>query len=75
MMQARWIFVLWISICLGGVTTAEEGFAPAPEQVTPLLVGQKLPTLVLQTADGKTFDLNAENSEKPLVVVFYRGHW
>jgi len=74
-MSKRWILALWVLICLGNAANAEDNFAPAPEQVSPLLVGQKLPPLVLQTADGKTFDLNVENSQKPLVVVFYRGHW
>jgi hypothetical protein len=75
MMQMKWFWVLLMAICLGGGAKAEEGFAPVPEQVSPLLVGQKLPILVLQDADGKNFDLNVENSQKPLVVVFYRGHW
>lgn len=74
-MPKRWVMTLWVLICLSQVAIAEEGFAPAPEQVSPLLVGQKLPELVLQTADGIPFDLNVENNQKPLVVVFYRGHW
>ena len=74
-MSNRWMVSLWVIICLSQAAIAEEGFAPAPEQVSPLLVGQKLPQLVLQTDDGKPFDLTVENSQKPLVVVFYRGHW
>lgn len=61
---------LWV-----GATFAEEGFAPAPEGVRPLLIGQELPALTLTADNGDTFDLNAANSKKPLVVVFYRGHW
>lgn len=70
------MFGLLIALLLwANVTSAEEGFAPAPEDVGPLLIGQELPELILKTADGEVFDLNVANSKKPLVVVFYRGHW
>ncbi|MDA0712015.1 MAG: hypothetical protein O3B73_17595 [bacterium] len=60
---------------LSGACYAEDGFAPGPDQVSPLLVGNALPELVLKTAEGSSFDLNVENARKPLVIVFYRGHW
>ena len=66
--------VLGLFLCLNPVS-AEEGFAPAPDAVQPLLVGQQLAPLTLTDADGNPFDLNAQNKKKPLVVVFYRGHW
>ena len=70
------VFGLLIALFLwANVTSAEEGFAPSPEDVRPLLIGQELHVLNLKPADGDVFDLNAVNSKKPLVVVFYRGHW
>lgn len=75
MIKVRWFMMVLALVFLVGTATAEEGFAPAPEQVHPLLVGRELPTLALKTTDDMLFDLNAENAKKPLVVVFYRGHW
>lgn len=64
------VLFLWV-----GVASAEEDFAPTPDAVQPLLVGQQVPALTLTGSDGNTFDLNAQSKKKPLVVVFYRGHW
>jgi len=46
-----------------------------PEDISPLLYGEKIPTAVLSDASGKSFDLNKAISEKPTVLVFYRGGW
>lgn len=46
-----------------------------PEDISPLLVGESIPVLTLPTADGKSFDLNKSVSEKPTILVFYRGGW
>lgn len=67
-------FVLCLVLCVGKAAS-EDGFAPAPDQVRPLLVGHKLPELELISEKGVPFDLAQENKQKPLVVVFYRGHW
>lgn len=67
-------FVLCLLFCVGKAAS-EDGFAPAPDQVRPLLVGHKLPDLELLSEKGIPFDLALENKKKPLVVVFYRGHW
>jgi len=67
-------FVMCLLLCVS-VVTAEDGFAPAPDQVSPLLVGHKLPALKLTSEKGTLFDLAEQNKTKPLVVVFYRGHW
>lgn len=43
---------------------------------TPLQVGASMPAdSVVQTVDGKSFDLNAAVAEKPTVLIFYRGGW
>lgn len=46
-----------------------------PEDVSPLLYGEKIPKAVLPDASGKSFDLNKAISEKPTILVFYRGGW
>jgi len=46
-----------------------------PEDISPLLNGEKIPTVMLPDASGKNFNLNKAISEKPTVLVFYRGGW
>ncbi|MBD3290084.1 redoxin domain-containing protein, partial [candidate division KSB1 bacterium] len=38
-------------------------------------VGSKIPTVHLKKYDGSPFDLNAAVSQKPTVLIFYRGGW
>ncbi|WP_199768614.1 peroxiredoxin-like family protein [Sphingobacterium sp. HMA12] len=45
------------------------------EDISPLLYGEKIPGAVLSDVSGKSFDLNKAFSEKPTVLVFYRGGW
>jgi len=46
-----------------------------PEDISPLLAGEQIPTLKLQTVSGEDFDLNKSISETPTILVFYRGGW
>ncbi len=49
--------------------------AQTAEQVTPILNGQELPDVNLVTVDGKPVNLRELASEKPSVIIFYRGGW
>jgi peroxiredoxin len=46
-----------------------------PTDVSPLLIGEAIPTVVIPAADGKSYDLNQKISNKPTILVFYRGGW
>lgn len=46
-----------------------------PEDISPLLVGEKIPKLTLSNAKGESIDLNKAVAEKPTILVFYRGGW
>ncbi len=46
-----------------------------PEDISPLLPGEQIPVLRLQKASGEMFDLNKSVSQKPTILVFYRGGW
>ncbi|WP_353718290.1 peroxiredoxin family protein [Dyadobacter sp. 676] len=46
-----------------------------PEDVSPLLAGEQIPVLRLVKSSGESFDLNKSVSEKPTILVFYRGGW
>lgn len=46
-----------------------------PEDISPLLIGEHIPVMVLPDKDGKMFDVNKSAMEKPTVLVVYRGGW
>lgn len=45
------------------------------EDISPLLIGEKLPNTNLRDAQGKTILLSEVLKIKPTVLVFYRGGW
>lgn len=45
------------------------------EDISPLLIGEKLPDAQLQNPDGKTVEIKEILSQKNTVLVFYRGGW
>lgn len=46
-----------------------------PEDISPLFNGEKIPVAQLPDVSGKIFDLNKAVSEKPTILIFYRGGW
>jgi peroxiredoxin len=46
-----------------------------PQDISPLLIGEQIPKLILSKASGETFDLNKSVAQKPTILVFYRGGW
>lgn len=50
-------------------------FPEKPENISPLLIGETIPALTLPDANGKSTDLKALVSQKPTILVFYRGGW
>lgn len=46
-----------------------------PEDVSPLLIGEKIPAINLKTARGESFDLNESIKSKQAILIFYRGGW
>lgn len=46
-----------------------------PEDISPLLIGESIPTVRLKDASGKEFDLNGAIASKPTILIFYRGGW
>lgn len=45
------------------------------EDISPILIGEKLPNANFQNAEGEYVQLKAVLEEKPTVLVFYRGGW
>jgi peroxiredoxin len=46
-----------------------------PQDISPLLNGEKIPVINLPDASGKNFDLNKAIAKKPTILIFYRGGW
>lgn len=64
------------SIVTGSAAAPTGSTVPtSPEAVCPLLNGQKIPTLNLNTLENKSFDLSAAIAKKPTILIFYRGGW
>ncbi|WP_318641117.1 peroxiredoxin-like family protein [Flavobacterium ardleyense] len=65
-------------LILFSISATVPTFAQVPtkaEDVSPLLIGEILPEASLQNADGKVLKLSTILSQKPTVMVFYRGGW
>jgi peroxiredoxin len=57
-------------------TVMSKNMTPAkPTDISPLLIGESIPTVVVPDAAGKAYNLNDKVSEKPTILVFYRGGW
>ena len=55
--------------------SARAELAPSAAAAKPLAVGATAPAVTVQAADGTAFDLGAALSEKPTILIFYRGGW
>lgn len=56
--------------------TFYEGEVPTKaEDISPLLVGETVPSVKLSSLEGKTIDILEKVKEKPSIIVFYRGSW
>ena len=43
--------------------------------ISPLLIGEKVPKIKVRSAKGKKVSLYKLLREKPIVLIFYRGGW
>lgn len=57
------------------VVHAQNTLPAKPEDVSPLLIGEKVPGLLLANEKGEKTDLGQLFSAKPTVLIFYRGGW
>lgn len=45
------------------------------EDISPLLIGEKIPNILITDKEGNPFNLKEAVSKKPTILVFYRGGW
>ncbi len=58
-----------------GMAHDESAIPDSPQKIHPILVGTRIPALTLTNLDGSPYDLSGAISEKPAVLIFYRGGW
>ncbi len=56
-------------------STAESAVADSAQEIKPLLIGASVPDVTLKTEEGKPLKLKKTVTDKPAVVIFYRGGW
>ncbi len=49
--------------------------ATSAQDVRPLSIGATVPSLTLQSVDGRAFDLDGAIKSQPTILIFYRGGW
>ena len=55
--------------------TSSNPVPDSAQEVQPLQIGSVLPAITLRTMSDAPFDLNKAISEKPTLLIFYRGGW
>ncbi len=66
----RYISILFFAIiCQIGISQ------DARFEICPLKVGMDIPEAAIYSIDHKQVSLNALTSEKPTILIFYRGAW
>lgn len=69
------LFILIGSLSVGVLALDRTQVADDPNHVSPLLIGQSVPEMMLFSSDGKPFSLQEKLSKKPTILLFYRGGW
>lgn len=64
-----------IAILSIGAITARAQLPETANDISPLLIGEKIPDITLADGDGKMVSLEDLFKEKPTVLMFYRGGW
>lgn len=72
-MILRLIAIVLLMGSLHGPAAAED--AANAWDVRPVLVGTTIPDVSFIDSDGKTVSVRERASEKPLILVIYRGLW
>lgn len=74
-MTFRRIALLAISLLVVPGAQAEPSAHASPEDVEPLSVGARVPSVNVRTVSGEVVDLAARVRERGALLVFYRGGW
>ncbi len=65
----------FILLTIGLSVNAQDVLPKLATDIAPLLVGEKIPSIILKTVDDTNVDLAALIGAKKTILVFYRGGW
>jgi len=76
-LQTRnWKFLLLLFLLyLPAKGSAMGQVTDSADQIRPLLPGMKAPDILFKNLDGTPFSLLEAVSQKPTILIFYRGGW
>ncbi len=76
-MLPRIALVIALMVGAGTPATLLAAVAPAPsvKRAAPVALGDAAPDFTLEDQDGRKVNLAAEWKKRPVVLIFYRGHW
>ena len=74
------LFIALLGASLACSVAIQEGHADVPiaasaDLIEPLGKGDKAPRFIVETLDGKAFDFDPQNLERPVVLLSFRGGW
>lgn len=64
-----------LRLLLFACALAASPMVAAQPRATPVGVGDLAPDFTLTDQDGRSHTLAAERGKRPVVLIFYRGHW
>ena len=64
-----------VLLVIGFAGNAQNELPKSEIDIAPLLIGEKIPNITLQSVDGKAISLASVLNKKRTVLVFYRGGW
>lgn len=64
--------IILLLFCISSISYAQ--VADLPENICPLLIGEKIPNVKLRDVNGKTFETKSIFTKKTVLIV-YRGGW
>jgi peroxiredoxin len=67
--------VLFFLYFVFAIFMANAQIAERAEDISPLLIGENIPDVVLKATDGSSSNILEILAEKPSVLLFYRGGW
>lgn len=74
LLKAFTLFVVLL-FCTLNYTVSAQDYAASASEVTPLLINETIPDVSLRNTDGELVRLRSVVSDKPAVLIFYRGGW
>lgn len=67
--------IVLLMTVLVSVLSCAQSLPPSATDISPLLIGEKIPDVTLKTISGASVNLGTIFSDKPSVLIIYRGGW